>query len=178
MTWFFPHLVTVPLLVLLALIAEFIRSFDNMDCWWSHMAEGKGSLPAARIGPAFLTFVIVIFLSLIASLLRIFTLAGLAGLFKGLSLGLTIGSLADVALLSGRSEHSLFLTTRLWAGYGAMGSLGFCLWVGLFNPLLSKLGKNPTDGPGFWGTVKIYAISGPIMLTLSALIGLLKYSFF
>ena len=177
-----PHLLTVPLFIILMLIVEFFEEFGSKKDWYQSMLDGKSSMPAARIGPAFLAFFFVLLFTFIAAIIRLFSVAGIKGFFKGLALGLTFGSLIDVALLNGIARDSvnasIYLYGRLWAGYGAMGALGFCLWVGLINPLLSTFGKHKTDGPGFHGTVSILCLTGPIMAFLSTVIGFLKFTLF
>ena len=177
-----PHVFSIPLAIFVLLVVEFVSEFDNLSIWWQSMLDGKSTLPAARVGPAFLAVLIVPLFTLLAAIARLFTLAGLKALVRGVGLGITFGSLVDIGLLRlslfNQANLSLYLNARLWAGYGAMGALGFCLWVGLFNPLLSRLGKHPTDGPGMHRTLWILSISGPILVLLSTVIGSIKITFF
>ena len=177
-----PHVLSVPLAIFALLVIEFVSEFDSLSTWWQGMLDGKSALPAARLGPAFLAFLLVPLFTLLAAIIRLFTFAGLKALVKGVGLGLTLGSLVDIGLLQlslfEEANRSLYLNLRLWAGYGAMGALGFCLWIGFFNPLLSRLGKHQTDGPGLQKTLWILSICGPALVLLSTFIGTIKLTFF
>lgn len=171
MTFLPPHLLTLPLCVLAGLVAQFASAYESPKHCWDTMLDGKGGMPAARIGPAFLAVFLVPLFVVLISLLRIFTVAGLAGLAKGTAWGLTFGSLLDLASNGGAAATTRLDALRLGAGRGALAALLLCIWVAWLNPALSRLGKRPIPFRGATSAFSLLAGLGFVLTIAGALLG-------
>ncbi|MCW7471568.1 hypothetical protein [Leptospira kanakyensis] len=162
--------------ILFSLAAEVIAGLGGFASAFSSIELGSGSLPAARVGGPFLLTIVLVFLFLILlSFISILTTTGILGLIKGLFLGLTLGLLIDYIVSRGKIKPGDPAIIRLWAGRGAALMFVFVLWVGILNPLLSKLGPHPIEVFSAKDIVGIFSTTGIFVCFFFAFIGVIRY---
>ncbi|WP_244310316.1 hypothetical protein [Leptospira noumeaensis] len=162
--------------ILFSLGAEVIAGFGGFASAFSSIELGSDSLPAARVGGPFLLTILLVFLFLILlSFLSLLTVSGILGLIKGIFLGITLGLLVDYLVVRGKIKPGDPAIIRLWAGRGAAVMFVFVLWVGVLNPLLSQLGRNPIDVFSPKDIVGIFSTTGIFVCAFFACLGVIRY---
>lgn len=131
--WILPQLLFGFLGAGIGLVHALAKNWGGPQGLWQAVMEGKGALPAARIGPEILVFLLGILFAAVLVALFLFTLNGLMGAFVGGLGGLVFAGLYDLASKKAPRIKRI-------AGVGSLLALVFSVFASFQMPLNEAAG--------------------------------------
>lgn len=137
-----------------------VKAWEARGGLWDAVLDGKGALPAARIGPEILVIFVAVIFVIVSIVLFTATVNGVLGGFVGWLGGVVFAGLYDLVRLRGPLQKDFFVVKR-FAGFGSALALVLAI-VALFSgPLRDAAG--------------VFCVTGILLWSFGAIVGCVIY---